>query len=280
MSHHILGSGGCGSNSMHQFYRDEAWIEEQKMGAMLAVAKGSAEKAVFLEIVIPAQGSTSETNALVGKGVTFDSGGISLKPGASMDEMRADMGGAATVLAAAVGFASLPRPKNSQGLHVLIPLVENMPGSRATRPGDIVRARSNLSIKIDNTDAEGRLILADALSYACDVVQPRRIVDLATLTGAVHVALGNAAAAVFSNSDDLCRGLQAAGVATGERLWRMPLYKHYAARLATPYADLNNIAKPGSGAGSCTAAAFLQVRANSEPLPLIVLARSERCRSL
>jgi aminopeptidase len=135
--------------------------------------------------------------------------------------------------------------------------VENMPGGAASRPGDIVVSRSGLSIKIDNTDAEGRLILCDALDYANEF-QPSTVIDVATLTGACHIALGAGACAMFTNNTQLFKGMYQAGVRTGDRVWRMPVYQQYTNRMKTDFADLNNIAKPNSGGGSCTAAAFLK----------------------
>nr|CAI5817964.1 unnamed protein product [Callosobruchus analis] len=165
---------------------DKKWAEDQKMFSFLSVARGSAEPPKFLEITYNKEGSDSPF-VLVGKGVTFDTGGISIKPSASMDEMRADMAGAATVLSTVFGLAKLNLDAN---LKVLIPLTENMPSGTATKPGDMVRARNGKSISVDNTDAEGRLILADALCYSASF-KPKWVVDVATLTGAMRVALGS-----------------------------------------------------------------------------------------
>ncbi|KAF3852464.1 hypothetical protein F7725_005819 [Dissostichus mawsoni] len=174
---------------------------------------------------------------LVGKGVTFDSGGISLKPSPSMDAMRADMGGAPPCLA---------------------PLCENMPSGKATKPGDVVVAQNGKTIQVDNTDAEGRLVLADALCYG-HTFNPRAIVNVATLTGAIDVALGSAATGVFTNSDWLWEQLQKASVVTGDRVWRMPLFQHYTRQVTDcQLADLNNVGKYSRSGGACTAAAFLR----------------------
>ncbi|XP_077460611.1 cytosol aminopeptidase [Stigmatopora argus] len=236
--------------------RSQAWIEEQGMGAFLSVSKGSEEPPVFLELHY--KGSPDSADApllLVGKGITFDSGGISLKPSASMDMMRADMGGAATVCAAVVTAAALNLPLNIIGL---APLCENMPSGKATKPGDVVTAKNGKTIQVDNTDAEGRLILADALCYA-HTFKPRAVVNVATLTGAMDVALGSAATGVFTNSDWLWEQLHKASVVTGDRVWRMPLFQHYTRQVTDcQLADLNNIGKYSRSGGACTAAAFLR----------------------
>ncbi|XP_067352824.1 cytosol aminopeptidase isoform X1 [Channa argus] len=236
--------------------RSQAWIEEQQMGAFLSVSKGSEEPPVFLELHY--NGSPDSTQAplvLVGKGITFDSGGISLKPSSSMDAMRADMGGAATVCSSIVTAAALKLPVNIIGL---APLCENMPSGKATKPGDVVMAKNGKTIQVDNTDAEGRLILADALCYG-HTFNPRAIVNVATLTGAMDVALGSAAAGVFTNSDWLWEQLHKASVVTGDRVWRMPLFQHYTRQVTdSQLADLNNIGKYSRSGGACTAAAFLK----------------------
>ncbi|KAM4603536.1 cytosol aminopeptidase [Polymixia lowei] len=236
--------------------RSPAWIEEQQMGAFLSVSKGSEEPPVFLELHY--NGCPDNKQApllLVGKGITFDSGGISLKPSSGMDAMRADMGGAATVCASIVTAAALKLPINIIGL---APLCENMPSGKANKPGDVVRAKNGKTIQVDNTDAEGRLILADALCYA-HTFNPRAIVNAATLTGAMDVALGSAAAGVFTNSDWLWEQLHKASVVTGDRVWRMPLYQHYTRQVTdSQLADLNNVGKYSRSGGACTAAAFLK----------------------
>lgn len=236
--------------------RSQSWIKEQQMEAFLSVSKGSEEPPVFLELHY--HGSPDSKQApllLVGKGITFDSGGISLKPSASMDAMRADMGGAATVCASIVTAAALKLPVNIIGL---APLCENMPSGKATKPGDVVRAKNGKTIQVDNTDAEGRLILADALCYA-HTFNPRAIVNVATLTGAMDVALGSAATGVFTNSDWLWEQLHKASVVTGDRVWRMPLFQHYTRQVTdSQLADLNNIGKYSRSGGACTAAAFLK----------------------
>jgi len=233
--------------------REKAWAEEKGMGSFLSVAAGSHQPPKFLEMVYNGGPKDQPPVVMVGKGVTFDTGGISIKPSAKMDLMRGDMGGAATVAAALSAIA-----KGGAGLNVvaLIPLTENMPSGGSTKPGDVVRAMNGKTIQVDNTDAEGRLILADALCYA-DEFNPRLVLDVATLTGAMSVALGSAATGVFSSDSKAFSQLEAAGAWTGDRVWRMPLMKHYKDQLKSPLADLNNISlKPGGG--SCTAAAFLR----------------------
>jgi len=235
---------------------DKKWAEEKKMYSFLSVAQGSDQPPTFVEIHLRSSKKAEKAPlVLVGKGVCFDSGGISLKPSANMDKMRSDMGGAAAVLAAIYALARLgvELPYDVIGL---TPMVENLPSGKATKPGDVFYAMNGKSIKIDNTDAEGRLILADALCYA-DTFKPAHVIDLATLTGAMHVALGNACAGVFTNSDELFKKLHEAGVETGDRVWRMPLFKTFGAKLKTDSADLNNIAL-GAGGGSAIAAAFLK----------------------
>ncbi|XP_041839469.1 cytosol aminopeptidase [Melanotaenia boesemani] len=236
--------------------RSQAWIQEQKMGAFLSVSKGSEEPPVFLELHYNGSPDSKQPPLLlVGKGITFDSGGISLKPSPSMDAMRADMGGAATVCASIVTAASLKLPVNIVGL---APLCENMPSGKATKPGDVVIAKNGKTIQVDNTDAEGRLVLADALCYG-HTFNPRAIVNVATLTGAMDVALGSAATGVFTNSDWLWGQLYKASVVTGDRVWRMPLFHHYTRQVTdSQLADLNNIGKYSRSGGACTAAAFLK----------------------
>lgn len=232
------------------------WIERQNMGAFLSVAKGSKEPPVFLEVSYNGGASSEKPLVLVGKGVTFDSGGISLKPSQGMDLMRGDMGGAANVAGALWAAIYLQLPVNLVGL---VPLCENLPSGVANKPGDVVTAMNGKTIQVDNTDAEGRLLLADALCYACKKYDPATLVDLATLTGAIDVALGSGATGVFSNNTKLWKLLCECGVETGDRLWRMPLWQHYTKQVTeSQLADLNNIGKYSRSGGSCTAAAFLK----------------------
>ena len=188
---------------------------------------------------------------LVGKGITFDSGGISLKPGAAMDEMKYDMCGAATVLGVMKTIGLLNLPLNVVGL---IPACENMPDGLAVKPGDIVTSMSGQTIEILNTDAEGRLVLCDALTYA-ERYKPETVIDIATLTGACVIALGHHASAVFSKSDELANDLLAAGKKSIDKAWRMPLWDEYQPLLNSNFADIANIG--GRAAGSITAACFL-----------------------
>ncbi|KAM0787749.1 hypothetical protein ACM66B_003806 [Microbotryomycetes sp. NB124-2] len=232
---------------------DLAWAESKKMGSFISVSRGSDEPLRFLEVHYKGGKSGEAPLAFVGKGITFDSGGISLKPGANMKEMRADMGGGATTLATCVAIARLRIPIN----YVLcIPLTENMPSGKATKPGDVVVAGNGVTIEVDNTDAEGRLILADALYYASSQFKPHTVVDVATLTGAMMIALGNQFTGVFTNSDSLWQELDAAGVAERDRVWRMPLDEGYMSQIGYSGMDLVNTG--GRLAGSCTAAIFLK----------------------
>ncbi|NWI20767.1 AMPL aminopeptidase, partial [Crypturellus soui] len=244
------------SSTVKVHKRPESWIATQEMGAFLSVAKGSAEPPVFLEIHYSGATNTNDSPLVfVGKGVTFDSGGISLKPSSGMDAMRADMGGAATVCSAIVTAAALKLPLNIVGL---APLCENMPSGKANKPGDVVRAKNGKTIQVDNTDAEGRLLLADALCYAHNF-NARAIVNAATLTGAMDVALGSAATGVFTNSAWLWTHLYEASILTGDRVWRMPLFEHYTKQVTDcALADLSNIGKYSRAGGACTAAAFLK----------------------
>nr|XP_053636614.1 cytosol aminopeptidase-like [Cherax quadricarinatus] len=236
--------------------RSYEWAKARNMNAFLSVSRGSAEPPVFLELIYRGSDlSDDKPLALVGKGVTFDTGGISIKPSANMDKMRADMGGAACTLGSIYIAAALQLPINIKGF---IPLCENMPGSRATKPGDVVVASNGKSIQVDNTDAEGRLILADALHYASQH-KPRAIVNMATLTGAMAVALGSGAVGVFSNSSALWELMHKAGTISGDRVWRLPLWKHYSSQVTDfGMADVHNLGKHSRDGGSCTAAAFLK----------------------
>lgn len=243
------------SNKTDIHIRPKSWIEEQEMGSFLSVAKGSDEPPVFLEIHYRGSPNASEPPLVfVGKGITFDSGGISIKPSANMDLMRADMGGAATICSAIVSAAKLSLPINIVGL---APLCENMPSGKANKPGDVIVAKNGKTIQVDNTDAEGRLVLADALCYA-HTFNPKVIINAATLTGAMDIALGSGATGVFTNSSWLWNKLFEASVETGDRVWRMPLFEHYTRQVVDcQLADVNNIGKYRSG-GACTAAAFLK----------------------
>jgi leucyl aminopeptidase len=230
---------------------DRAEIEKLGMGSFLSVTNGSAQPPRF--IVLEYSGATKKQKpiVLVGKGITFDTGGISLKPGEAMDEMKFDMCGAASVLGAFRSLGELKPAVNAVGL---IAACENMPGSRATKPGDVVKSMSGQTIEILNTDAEGRLILCDALTYA-ERFEPASVIDIATLTGACVVALGHVLAGLFSNSDGLAREMLSAGENSYDRAWHMPLLDDYHEALASNFADFANIGgRPG---GAITAACFL-----------------------
>ncbi len=224
------------------------------MNALLGVAQGSVRPA---RLVIAQWHGTRSKRAkpvcFVGKGVTFDTGGISLKPGGGMEDMKGDMGGAAAVAGVMLALAARKAPVNAVGI---LGLVENMPSGTAQRPGDIVTSMSGQTIEILNTDAEGRLVLADAIWYAQDRFKPRFIVDLATLTGAIMVALGKEHAGLFSNDDELAAELAEAGEATGEKVWRMPLGAAYDKLIDSKTADMKNIG--GRHGGAITAAQFIK----------------------
>jgi len=237
--------------ALHVEVLGEAEMKRLKMGALLAVTRGSREPARLITLRYDRAPKGTAPTVLIGKGVTFDSGGISIKPSASMDEMKYDMCGAAAVLGSLHAVAALDLPLNLIGI---IPATENLPGGNATRPGDIVRTLSGLSVEILNTDAEGRLILCDALEYARRY-KPAAVIDIATLTGACMVALGAHASGLFSNHDALADALLAAGDYSGDRAWRLPAWDDYKDQLKSNFADLANVG--GRHAGAITAACFL-----------------------
>ena len=231
---------------------DEARARREGMGSFLSVAQGSSQPPKFIVLRYDGDPASKELLALVGKGITFDSGGISIKPAERMEEMKYDMSGGAAVIATMDALGKL-RPKfNVVGI---VPATENMPGGKATKPGDIVTAMNGKTIEIINTDAEGRLILADALSYA-KKLGATKIVDVATLTGAVVIALGHAAAAVVANDDAFVKEFLSAAKGGGERFWQMPYYDDYSKQMKSDIADLKNTG--GRAAGTLTAAAFLR----------------------
>ncbi len=231
---------------------DRRELQRQGFGALLGVAQGSVQDPFLIVLEYNGGAETDQPIALVGKGVTFDSGGISLKPSEKMDEMKMDMGGAAAVLGTMRAAAQMKLPIN---LVAIVPAVENMPSGAAIRPGDILTSLSGQTIEVLNTDAEGRLILADALAYV-GRFEPRVVIDLATLTGACIIALGNHAAALLGNHDGLARQLLRAGERSGERLWQLPLWSEYVEQIKSDFADVKNTG--GRAAGTITAAAFLQ----------------------
>jgi len=229
-------------------------IEALKMGSFLSVAKGSSQPPAFIEIKYTPAGARAAKGApivLVGKGITFDAGGISIKPAANMDEMKYDMCGAASVLGTLRAVAELGIDQPVIGL---IPACENLPSGLANKPGDVVTSMSGQTIEILNTDAEGRLVLCDALTYA-ERFKPAAVIDIATLTGACVVALGHVNTGLFSPDDELAEGLLKAGRAANDTAWRMPLDDAYQEQLRSNFADMANIGGPP--AGSVTAACFL-----------------------
>lgn len=230
---------------------DRKWIESKGMGAFAAVGKGSAEEPRLIELRYNGAGASGPTLGFVGKAVTFDTGGISLKPSAKMDEMKFDMSGAASVFGALKALATIGAPINVVGI---VPTCENMPSGRATKPGDIVTSMAGKTIEVLNTDAEGRLILCDGITYARRF-KPRAVVDVATLTGACVVALGAHYCGLFSPDDSLAAALAAAGDRADDRAWRMPVAEEYAELLKSNFADMANVA--GREGGAITAACFL-----------------------
>ncbi|MEM9738284.1 MAG: leucyl aminopeptidase [Pseudomonadota bacterium] len=230
----------------------EAQMEALGMGSLLGVGQGSIRESQ-MAIMKWSGGGREDPVCLVGKGVCFDTGGISLKPGASMEDMKGDMGGAAAVTGTMLALAKRKAKANVIGL---IGLVENMPDGNAIRPGDILTSASGQTIEVQNTDAEGRLVLADVLWYAQEHFKPRAIVDLATLTGAIVISLGHEHAGLFSNSDELAGALSAASETSGEKVWRLPMGETYDGLLKSKFADMRNIG--GRAAGSITAAQFLK----------------------
>ncbi len=234
-------------------------IAKAGMGSFLAVAQGSEQPPRFIVLRYRGAAAGAAPVVLVGKGITFDSGGISIKPSQDMDEMKFDMGGAASVLGAFRALGDLKPALNVVGL---IPSCENMPDGRSVKPGDIVTSMSGQTIEILNTDAEGRLILCDALTYA-ERLNPAAVIDIATLTGACVVALGGVRSGMFASDDDLAQDLLAAGEAAQDPCWRLPLDEEYAEGLKSNFADVANVA--GRAGGAVTAAKFLQRFAGKYP---------------
>ncbi|HTU80700.1 MAG TPA: leucyl aminopeptidase [Candidatus Acidoferrales bacterium] len=238
---------------------DEDRARAEGMGSYLSVAQGSAQPPKFIVLRYAGDPGSDELLALIGKGITFDTGGISIKPAERMEEMKYDMSGGAAVIAAMRAVAALKPKINVVGL---VPATENMPGGRATKPGDVVKAMNGKTIEVINTDAEGRLILADALCYA-QKLGATRMLDTATLTGACVVALGHAAAAVVANDDAFAEEFLASAKPTGERYWQMPYYEDYSNAMKSDVADLKNTG--GRAAGTLTAAAFLRAFVDGKP---------------
>jgi leucyl aminopeptidase len=230
----------------------EAEMDALGMGALVGVGKGSERESQMLAIRWNGGAAGDKPTVFVGKGVTFDTGGISLKPGPGMEDMKWDMGGAGAVAGAMLALVSRRAKANVIGV---MGLVENMPDGKAQRPGDVVTTMSGQTVEVLNTDAEGRLVLCDALHWAQEQYDPARIVDLATLTGAMIISLGNEYGGMFANDDTLAAQLTAAGQASGDKLWRMPLGANYDKLIDSPIADIKNIGP--REAGSITAAQFL-----------------------
>lgn len=230
---------------------EESDMDEMGMGSLLSVARGSRQPAKLIVMEYRGAGGKARPHVLIGKGVTFDAGGISLKPAANMDEMKYDMCGGAGVIGAIQAAAELGLPLNVVGL---VPATENLPDGNANKPGDIVKSMAGVTIEILNTDAEGRLILCDTLTYA-KRFDPVAVIDVATLTGACIVALGRYPSGLMGNDDVLCEQLTHAGEVTWDRVWRMPIWDDYQEQLKSNFADLANIGGPDGG--SITAACFL-----------------------
>ena len=250
---------------------ERAQMEELGMGALLGVARGSEQPPKMIILRYSGdQGNESDNLGLLGKGITFDTGGISLKPAGGMEEMKGDMAGGASVIAAMKAISQLKPKINVTGI---VPATENMPGGSAQRPGDVVRAMSGKSIEVENTDAEGRLVLSDALSYARHIGLTR-LVDVATLTGAMTVALGHVCSGAFTNSQELCDQVIQAGKAAGERIWQMPMYEDYKEQNKSSVADVKNTG--GRPAGSITAAHFLAEFAEDTPWVHLDIAGTSR----
>jgi leucyl aminopeptidase len=246
------------------------------MNALLAVGQGSENKPRMAILRWNGGEKSQKPIAFVGKGVTFDSGGISLKPGDNMHEMRCDMAGSGTVLGLLKAVAANKLPTNVVGI---MAMVENMPSGSAQRPGDVVKSMSGQTIEVLNTDAEGRMVLADAIWYAQDRFDPEAIIDLATLTGAIVVALGHEFAGLFSNDDQLAEQISKAAAATGEKVWRMPMSEHFDKGIDSDIADMQNIGKPSVRGGSITAAQFLKRFVNGKKWAHIDIAGVESTTS-
>ncbi len=242
---------GSANSNLKVTILDEKKMESLKMGALLSVSKGSRQPAKLIVMEYHGGKANKKPIVLVGKGLTFDAGGISLKPSAAMDEMKYDMCGAASVFGTIKAISELNLPLNVVGI---VPSSENLPDGAANKPGDIVTSMAGLTIEILNTDAEGRLILCDALTYS-ERFKPDTVIDIATLTGACVIALGQHASGLFSNQDELAKDILAAGEESGDRCWQMPLWDDYNEQIKSNFADLANVG--GREAGSITAACFL-----------------------
>lgn len=239
---------------------DKKRLEKEKMGLLLAVNKGSKEGPVLITVEYTGNPKSKEKTVIVGKGVTYDTGGLNLKPTGSMETMKCDMGGAAAALGTILAAAKLNLKSN---ITAVIPSTENSISADSYKPGDVYTSYSGKTVEIGNTDAEGRLILADALTYAVKHLKPSRIIDFATLTGAIEIALGNETSGLMSNNDALADALVRAGSTTFERVWRLPIFEEYKDQLKSDIADIKNVGgRPG---GSITAAIFLQEFVENTP---------------
>lgn len=243
---------GRGNNKLSVQVLEEKKMRELGMHSLLSVTAGTEEPAKLIVMQYNGGKKTDKPYVLVGKGITFDSGGISLKPGAKMDEMKYDMGGAASVFGTMQAITEMELPLNVIGV---VAAAENMPSGKATKPGDVVTSMAGKTIEVLNTDAEGRLVLCDALTYV-ERFKPAAVIDIATLTGACVVALGAHATGLYANTDQLAEQLLQAGEESHDRAWRMPLWDDYSKQLKSNFADLANIGGPGGG--SVTAACFLK----------------------
>ena len=254
-----LGIKNCEESEGYMFFvgdqplLDKKDIEKLNMNTFLAVAKGSLEEPKFIKMKYKGTKDKQKPIVLVGKGITFDSGGISIKPSANMDEMKFDMCGAATVMATFLTVAKLNLPIN---LIAVVPTCENMPSGSALKPGDVIKTMSGQTVEVANTDAEGRLILCDALTYV-KKYEPQLVIDIATLTGACVIALGNVASGLYSNDDKLASALITSANKTNDKVWQMPLFEEYHEQLKGNTADISNIGGWGGKGGSVTAACFL-----------------------
>jgi leucyl aminopeptidase len=229
-------------------------IREHQMGCLLGVAQGSEQPPTFIILEHAPKGAREKPIVLIGKGITFDSGGISIKPAANMEDMKMDMSGGAAVLGTMQALAQLGYPRCVVGL---VPASENLPNGNAVKPGDILRAMSGKTVEVINTDAEGRLILADALTYAVQEFKPTCMIDLATLTGAVVVALGSQATGMMGTDKAMMDRLRAAGEYSAERVWELPLYEEYSKQIKSDFADIKNVSN-NREAGSIIGGAFLK----------------------
>ncbi|KKL70823.1 hypothetical protein LCGC14_2101050 [marine sediment metagenome] len=247
-----IGANAVLAQGMPRPFLNEKELKKLKLNALLAVAEGSRSSA-RLVLMEYGPANAKKTVTLVGKGVTFDSGGINLKPSGSLEDMKMDMAGAAAVAATMITIARLGLKTKVIGV---IPIVENMPSGTATRPGDIIKSYAGKTVEIGNTDAEGRLILIDAISFAIKRYKPDTIIDLATLAGACVMALGEKIAGIFSHDDDLANALISSGGKTYERCWRLPLPDDYKELIKSDLADIKNLASSRWG-GAITAALFL-----------------------